>query len=110
MGRLSENLFHEGVTGFDDTIQVNGEQAHIQGLDDIFAEVLEAGDFEGLLFKRAVKLRVIEGDSDVTGNRLDQLDVIAGQIISIPRLAETENRNGVLADAAGDKGVWIQLL
>src|SRR5258708_2666674 len=82
-----------------------GEHADVEGFNDIFAKVLEAGDFESFLFERAVELRVVESDGDVAGNRLDQLDVIAGQKISVDRFAKAENRDGVLADTAGDKVV-----
>src|SRR5216683_1591192 len=109
LARHSEKLFHARVPGFDDALQINGKHADVQGFNDIFAEVLEPRDFEGFLFERAVELRVVESDGDVAGDGLNQLDVIAGQKISIDRLAEAEDRDGVLADAAGDKIIEVQL-
>src|SRR5213083_3090732 len=55
--RHSEKLLHAGVPGFHDALEVHGEDTDIQGLNDIFAEVLEAHDFEGLLLERTVQLR-----------------------------------------------------
>src|SRR5947209_15370450 len=46
--RHSEKLLHAGVPGFHDALEVHGEDTDIQGLNDIFAKVLEAYDFEGL--------------------------------------------------------------
>src|SRR5713101_5766870 len=87
----SEKLLHARVPGFDDALQINGEHAYVQGLHDVFAEVLEAGDFESFLFEGAIELRIVEGHSDVTGNGLNQFHVIAGQKISVNALADTEN-------------------
>ena len=57
------------------------------------------------MFERAIKLGVIESHREVTGDGFDQFDVITGQKIS-----EAKNRYGVLADAAGDKVVEVELL
>src|SRR5260370_12001847 len=108
--RHAEQLLHARVPGFNDTVKIDGKYAHIQGFDDVFAEILEAGDFECFLFERAVELRVIKSDSNIAGNRLDQFDVVAGQKISVNRLAEAEHRHGMLADTAGHKVVEGQLL
>src|SRR5689334_20858509 len=106
----SEKLLHAGVPGLDVSLQVNGEDADIQGLDDVFAEVLKPRNFEGLLFERAVKLGVIESDCNIAANGFDQLDVIAGEKVSIHGFTQTENGDGVFADAAGNKIVQVELL
>ena len=110
LARHSEELFHARVPGFHDPFEVHREHPHVQGFHDVFAEVLEAGDFERLLFERAVQLGVVESHGHVTRDGLDQLDVIAGQKISIHGFAQAQNRDGVLANAAGNIVVEVQLL
>ncbi len=78
LARHTKKLLHARVPGFHEAFQVNRQHADVQGFHDILAEVLEASDLQGFLFERAVKLRVVEGHGEVTGNSLDQLDVIAG--------------------------------
>ena len=47
----SEELLHARVPGFHDAIQIDGQDADVQGLDDVFAEILEPCDFQSLLLK-----------------------------------------------------------
>src|SRR6266576_4009012 len=109
LARHSEKLLHARVPGFDDAFEVNREHPHIQGFNDIFAEVLEAGDFESLLFERAVELRIVESDGDVTGNGLDQFDVIAGQKISIDDVELVETIAGYVAVALDNAQLYSSL-
>src|SRR5229473_7031348 len=106
----SKQLLHARVPGFNDAVKIDGEHADIQGFDDVFAEILEACDFERFLFERAVELRVVQSDSNIPGNRLDQFDVVARQKIPINCLAEAEHRHGVLADTTRNKIIEVQLL
>src|SRR2546422_2976281 len=110
LARHSKKLLHAGVPGFDDALEVNREYADVQGFNDVFAEILEAGDFDPFLFQPAVKLRPIQGGRKIVGNRFNQFGGVAGQKISINCFAETEHRYGVLADTAGHKVVEVQLL
>src|SRR5260370_25229117 len=104
LARHSKELLHAGVPGLHDAVKVNGEHADVQGFNDVFAEILEAGDFECFLFERAVKLRVVQGDGNIAGNRLDQFDVVAGQKNSINYLSDTHYFHSLLTNTAGDKG------
>ena len=75
--RYTKKLFHARVPGFDDAVQVHRQHAHVQRFDDVFAEILEPGDLERFLLERAVKLGVIQGHRNVTGDRLNQFDIVA---------------------------------
>src|SRR4029077_10485099 len=110
LARHTEKLFHAGVPGFDDAVQVHRQHADVQRFDDVFAEILEAGDLQRFLLEKSVKLRVIQRHGYVTGDRFHQFDVIAGEEVPVNRLTEAQNGDGMLADAAGDKIIQIKLL
>ena len=62
------------------------------------------------LLERAVQLRIIERDGHVARDRLHQLHVVAREKIAVDGLPKTKYGDGVLANAAGNKIVQIQLL
>src|SRR5205823_9154889 len=105
----SEQLLHARVPGFDDALQIHREHAHVQGFHDVFAEILKASNFQRFLFKRAVKLGVIERNGNITCDGFHQLDIVARKEIPVNRFAKAENGDGVLANAAGNEIVQIQL-
>ena len=106
----AEELFHARVPGFDDAFQIHGKNANVQRFHDVFAEVLEACDFKGLLLERGVKLGVIECNGNVAGDRFDELNVIAGKIIAVDGLTEPQDSHGVFANAARDKIIEVELV
>ncbi len=106
----AKQLFHAGVPGLHSAFQIDGQYADVERFDDVFAEVLEASDFEGFLFQRGVQLGIVEGNGYVTGDGLHQLNVIARKEIAVHRFAKPQNGNGVLANAAGNKVIKIELL
>jgi hypothetical protein len=55
-------------------------------------------------------LGVIQSHSNVPGNGLHELDVIAGEEITVYRFAKTEDCYGVLANAARHEIVQVQLV
>ena len=73
----SEQLLHSRVPGFHNAVQIHGQHAHIEGLHDVFAEVLEAHDLQSFLLERGIELCVVESDGNVTGDGFYQLDVVA---------------------------------
>ena len=105
----AKQLLHAGVPGFDGAFQVDGQHADVQRFHDVFAEVLEASDFEGFLLERAVKLGIVECDGNVARDGLHQFNVVAGKKIAVYGLAKPENGNGVLANAAGNEIIEIEL-
>src|SRR6184192_2417227 len=62
-----------------------------------------------LEFKRAVKLGVIERNGNITCDGFHQLDIVARKEIPVNRFAKAEDGDGVLANAAGNEIVQIQL-
>src|SRR5438445_4663172 len=110
LARHAKKLFHAGVPGFDDAVQVHRQYADVQRFNDVFAEILEAGDLQRFLLEGTVKLRVVQRHRHVAGDRFHQFDVIAGEEVAVNRLAEAQNGDGVFADAAGDEIIQIELL
>ena len=47
----AKELLHARVPGFDHAAEIDGQHTDVQGFDDIFAEVFEARDFQGLLLE-----------------------------------------------------------
>src|SRR6266849_6094923 len=106
----AEELLHARVPGLDHAAKIDGQHADVQRFDDVFAEILEPRNLQSLLFERRIELGVVQGHSDVAGDGVHQLDVIAGQEITIDGLAEAQNGDGVLANAARHEVIQIQLL
>src|SRR5258708_1472493 len=106
----AEELLHACVPGRDHPADIDGYHANVQGFDDVFTEILEARDLQGFLLQGRIELGVVQGYGDVAGDGLHQLDVVAGEEITIDGLAEAQDGDGVLANAARDEIVQIQLL
>ena len=100
--------FHLRVPGFDAVRQVDRHHAHVDRLDDVFVEVLQAFVLGDLLFERGVQARILDGDADVAGQGFQQFDVFAGQEIAFHRLAQAEECNRPLLGAAGNVVVQVQ--
>ena len=62
------------------------------------------------MFQRGVELGVVERDGQVSGDGEQQFHVLAGQKIAVHRLAQAQDGDGVVANAAGNEIVQVQLL
>src|SRR5215472_13259560 len=60
--------------------------------------------------ERRIQLGVVERDGNVTCNGFYQLDVVAREEIPVDCFAEAQNGNGVLANAARNEIIQVQLL
>ena len=58
---------HLRVPAFDASVEIEGQNAHIDGLDDVFVELLEALEFVDLFLETGVEDGVLEGNADVAG-------------------------------------------
>ena len=58
-------------------MQINGEDADVDGLDDIFVKLLEPFELAHLTFEPTIKLGVLDRDADVAGEQLEYFDVFA---------------------------------
>ena len=108
--RNSEQIFQLRIPRFHHAVMCHCENAHVQRFHNVFAEVFEALDLNRFLLERAIQLRVIESDGDVTGDRKKKLNVFAGKKIAVNRFAEPQNGDGAFADAARNVVIQIQLL
>ncbi len=75
--------FHARVPAFDAVVEIGGEDADVDGFDDVFAEFLEALVLLGLALERFVEADVFEGDADVAGESGEEIDVVAGEEIAL---------------------------
>src|SRR5260370_40488418 len=110
LARHPKQLLHARVPGFDDALQIHGKHTNVEGFHDVFAEILEASDFQRFLFQRAVKLGVVERDSDVASDGYNQFDIVAGQEVTVDGLPQAQNRNGMFPNTARNKVVQVELL
>ena len=91
-------------------LKIDGEHTDIQRLHDIFGEVFQALDLLCLLFQRGIEVGIVQRDGHVPGNRKHQFDVFTGKEIPVNGLAQTENRDRVVMDAAGNEVIQIQMI
>src|SRR5580700_7480303 len=97
------------IPGLDAVFEIDGEYANFQGFDNILAEVLEALDLHGFLFEGVVQARILDGDSNVSGDGEKKLEVVAGKVIAVHSLAQSENGDGSFAETTGNKIIQIKL-
>ena len=75
---------------------------------------LQALELDNLLLQAAVELRVLDGDADVAGQRLQQLHVLAGEEVAFVGAAEADDGDGrgagafAIGDAAGKVVVQVE--
>src|SRR5713226_5789859 len=103
----ADELLHARVPGFDHAAQIDGEHADVERFDDVFAEILEARDFQRFLFERRVELGVVERHGEVASDGLHEFDVVAGEEIAVDGFAKAEYRDGVLANTAGHEIIQV---
>ena len=94
---------HLRVPAFDAVVEIEGQDADVDGFDDVLVELLEALELADLGFKAGVEAGVLEGDADVAGERLEQLDVFAGEEVAADGAAKADDGDG--ARSAWPKGV-----
>ena len=54
-------------------VEIDGEDANVDGLDDVFVELLQPLVLGDLLLERGVETRILNGDANVAGERFEQL-------------------------------------
>src|SRR5882724_11761584 len=108
--RNAKKLLHPRVPAFHRSAQVHGKHAHVQRFHDVLAEVLQSHDLQCLLFKRVVKLRVVERHRYVSRDRFHQFHVVTRQEIAVHGLAKPQHRDAPLTNAARNVVIQVQLL
>ena len=108
LARHGIHHFHLRVPALDPFLQVNRENADIDGLDDVLVEFLQALIFGYLLLQAGVQTGVLDRDSDIAGHGLQQLHVFAGEKVSMGRAPQADNGDGLLLQAAGKVIIQIE--
>ena len=86
--------FHLRVPALDAVVEIDGEDAHVDGLDDVLVELLEALEFDDFFFEAGVEAGVLQSDADVAGERFEQLDIFAGEEVAAQGAAEADDGDG----------------
>src|ERR1700722_17248889 len=103
IARNFEKADELGIPGLDAVLEVESQDADVQGFDDIFAEIFEALDLSGFLFERVIETRVLDGDADVASDGEQQLEIVAGEVIAADGFGKAENGGGAVVEATGDE-------
>ena len=98
---------HLRIPALDAVVEIDGENAHVDGFDDVLVELLEALELADLLFQPRIEAGVLEGDADVAGQRFEQLNVFARQEVAAQRAAQADDGDGA---AAGTPSIAGRLL
>src|ERR1700722_5585241 len=61
-----EQILKLRIPRLDAVVEIHGKDADLEGLNDIFAEVLEPLDLQSFLFERLIKLPILDGDGYVS--------------------------------------------
>ena len=91
---------HLRVPAFDAVVEVDGEDADVDGLDDVLVELLESLELADFFFEAGVEAGVLQGDADVAGQRLEQLDIFAGEEVAAHGAAEADDGDGAAGGGA----------
>src|ERR1700676_407420 len=110
LARHPEKLLHARVPGFHDAFEIHREDADVERLHDVFAEILEPGNLQRFLFERGIELRIVERYRDIAGDGFNEFDVVARQEVAVHRLAKAQHGDSVLVNAARNEIVEVQLL
>ena len=97
--RLGVHDLHLRVPALDAVFEVDGEDADVDGFDDVLVELLEALELGDLLLEAAVELGVLDGDADVAGEGFEQLHVFAGEEVAVVGAAQADDGDGAGAGA-----------
>ena len=98
------------IPGFQAILAIHGEDADVERFDDVLAEVFETLDLRGLLLERLVEPGVFNGDGQVAGNGVEQFEVVARKEIAVHGLAQGEDGDDAVVEAAGEKIIQIETL
>ena len=65
--RPAEENFHLLIPALDAIFEINGEDADVDGLQDVLIEFLEPLELGNLSLQPTVELRILDRDADVAG-------------------------------------------
>ncbi len=85
---------HLRVPAFDAVVEIDGQNADVDGFDDVFVEFLQPLEFADLLFQTRVEAGVLKSNADVAGQGFEQLDIFAGKEISANGAAQADYSDG----------------
>jgi hypothetical protein len=113
--RHGVHALHLGVPALDTVFEIDGKDADVNRLDDVLVELLEPLEFADLLFEPLIELGVLNGDSDVAGERFQQFHILAGEKIAVVGAAQSDDgdstrpRAFAVGDSARKVVVQIQI-
>ncbi len=118
--RLAERLaaahgvhrFHLRVPALDAVVEIESEDADVDGFDDVFVEFLQPFELGDLFFQARIEAGILQRDADVAGERFEQFDVFAGEEVAADGAAQADYGNGArrwsVLHAAGQIVVQVE--
>ena len=98
---------HLRVPAFDAVVEIEGQDADVDGFDDVLVELLEPLELADFFFQAGVEAGVLEGDADVAGQGFEQLDVFAGEEVAADGAAQADDGDGAAGGRCGVAGcIW----
>ena len=91
---------HLRVPALDAVVEIDGQDADVDGFDDVLVELLEPLELADLFFQARIEAGVLQGDADVAGEGLEQLDVFAGEEVAADGAAQADDGDGAGGGAA----------
>ncbi len=85
---------HLRVPAFDAVVEIEGQDADVDGFDDVFVELLETLELADFFFEPRVEAGVLEGDADVAGQRFQQFNVFAREEVAADGAAQADDGDG----------------
>ena len=107
--RLRVHHFHLRVPRLHPIGQIHGKDADTDGLNDILVEFLQPLVRGDALLQRGIESRVLDRNTDVSGESLKQLNIFAGEIVALDGLTHSQNGNGTVLHSARDVIVQLEL-
>ena len=89
------------VPALDAVFQIKGEDADVDGFDDVFVEFLQPFELADLFFEPRIEAGILQRDADVAGQRLEQLHVFAGEEVAADGAAQADHGDGAALHRQG---------
>ena len=89
-------------------MQIDRHDADVDRFDDVLVEVFQAFVFVDFLFERGIQAGILYGDTDISSERFEQLDVFTGKKIAVFCFAQAQERDRFLLGVARDVIVQVE--
>src|SRR5208283_4709041 len=85
---------HLRVPALDAVFEVDGEDAHVDGFNDVLVELLEALELDDLFLEARVEAGVLQRDADIAGKGFQQFHIFARQKVAAQGATKADDGDG----------------